>query len=240
MPAILDLTGEKYNRLTVIGRADRGDCGKTRWKCRCDCGKTIDVFTMHLRANHTKSCGCLPRRNSDRIKDENGALVRPAGYGSWKAMQSRCYCESDPSYKNYGGRGITVCDRWRGPKGLAQFLKDMGPKPTPDHSVGRKNGELPYCPDNCRWETPLQQGEKRRNSNTIKHDGKAQHIAAWTRELGLKPGGVRLRLSRGWSVHKALSTPRLGRAPADAGIKPEPAGCVNQGVKNDAREWLAD
>jgi hypothetical protein len=239
MPALLDLTGEKYNRLTVICRAPHN--GKfTQWRCRCDCGREVDVITMHIRSGHTKSCGsgCIPRRNSDRIVNSAGKLVRPDGYWSWKAMQSRCYCKSDDNYKKYGARGITVCDRWRGAYGLAQFLKDMGPKPSPNHSVGRKDWKLGYFPDNCRWETALQQGERKKNSNMITHEGKTQHISAWTRELGLKPGSLRLRLSRGWSVHKALSTPRLGRAPAPAGMKPAKAGCVNQGVGNTPEDEL--
>lgn len=237
---MLDLTGEKYHRLTVICRAERTST-KTRWSCRCDCGTLIEVNTIHLRNSHVKSCGCIPRRNSDRVMNEHGKLVRPEGFGSWKAMQSRCYCKSDDSYEKYGARGITVCDRWRGPKGLAQFLRDMGPKPSPDHSVGRKNWKLGYSPGNCRWETALEQGERKQNSNMLTHGGKTQHMTAWTRELGLKPGSLRLRLNRGWSVHKALSTPRLGGAPADTGMKPEPAGCVNQVSRSlDDRSWLAD
>jgi hypothetical protein len=237
MPALLDLTGEKYNRLTVICRAPRV-ADKTRWSCRCDCGKIVEVHTMHLRSGHTKSCGCIPRRNSDRVLNAEGKLVRPDGFWSWKAIQKRCYDENDPSYANYGGRGIKMCDRWRGPRGLAQFLADMGPRPSPKHSVGRKDGNMDYTPDNCRWETPIQQGEKKRNSNMLTHAGKTQHITAWTRELGLRAGSLRLRLNRGWSVHKALSTPRLGRAPADSGMRPESTGCVNQGATGAPEDEL--
>ncbi len=229
MPALLDLTGEKYNRLTVIDRAPHS--GKfTQWRCRCDCGNIVNVITMHIRSGHTKSCGCIPRQNSDRVINGNGKLVRPDGYWSWKAMQSRCYCQGDSNYKKYGARGITVCRRWRGKGGLSNFLKDMGPRPSPDHSVGRRTGNCNYSPETCKWETPLEQGANKRNANVLTHGGKSMHITAWTRELGLKTGSLRLRLNRGWSVHKALSTPRLGGAPADTGMKPMPTGCMNQGA----------
>jgi hypothetical protein len=234
MPALLDLTGEKYNRLTVLRRADKGACGKTRWLCRCDCGNQLEVFTMHLRAEHTKSCGCIPRQNSDRVMAADGKMVRPPGYGSWKAMISRCYNKCEPRYADYGGRGITVCDRWRGRGGLANFLADMGPKPSPKHSVGRQKSDKGYEPSNCRWETHLEQGRNKRNANLLTHKGKTLHIAAWDRELGLHTGGVRLRLSRGWTVHEALSTPRRFRAPA-APDKTEATGCANQ--EAEASEW---
>jgi hypothetical protein len=242
MPALLDIKGEKYNRLTVLHRAPRTECNKTRWRCRCDCGNVIDVFTMHLRGNHTKSCGkCIPRQNSDRVLNEKGELVRPDGYHSWKAIQSRCYCKSDSRYAEYGGRGIEVCPQWLGKGGLAQFLKDMGKRPSKKHSVGRKTSDCNYAPENCKWETPLEQGRNKRNANMLTLGDRTMHIAAWDRELGLHTGGVRLRLSRDWSVHKALSTPRLGRAPVGSGVNPKPTGCANQEVDQvNPRWWLAD
>lgn len=140
-------------------------------------------------------------------------MVRPDGFYSWKSLQSRCYCQSDPNYKKYGARGITVCERWRGAGGLANFLADMGPRPTKKHSVGRAKSTDNYSPETCKWETPLEQGQNKSNANLLTHNGRTMTMAAWTRELGLAPGNLRLRLNRGWSVHKALSTPRLGKAP---------------------------
>lgn len=244
MPALLDLKGEKYNRLTVIGRAPKGDCGKTKWRCRCDCGNIVELFTMHIRSGHTKSCGCIPRQNSDRVLDKKtGKMVRPDGFWSWKSIQSRCYTKSDPNYKRYGARGITVCDRWLGKGGLKNFLDDMGPRPSKSHSVGSKDFRIGYTPANCKWETPIEQGANKRNSRMFTHNGKTQHLTAWERDLGLCLGSLRLRLNRGWKLHEALSTPRLGRAPVASGMKPETTGCVNQEAarQNDGlREWLAD
>lgn len=208
----LELAGQKFNKLTVLHRVPNQ--GRfTRWLCQCECGNTKEVNTNHLRFDHVKSCGCIPRQNSERVVGEGGKMVRPDGYWSWKSIQSRCYCESDPNYKNYGARGIKMCDRWRGPGGLANFLADMGPKPTPDHSVGRQKNDVGYCPENCRWETDLEQAANTRQMRMLTCNGKTQHIAAWARELGLNVGGIHLRLRRGWSIEKALSTPRLGKAP---------------------------
>lgn len=207
----LDLTGQKYHKLTVLHRVpNKGR--HTRWLCQCECGNTKEANTNHLRFDHVRSCGCIPRQNSERVLKE-GKLVRPDGYHSWKAIQSRCYCESDENYRKYGAKGITVCDRWRGLGGLANFLADMGPKPSPRHSIDRIKSTDNYSPETCRWATPLEQGQNKRNANLLTHNGKTQTMAAWTRELGLATGNLRLRLNRGWTVHEALSTPRLGKVP---------------------------
>jgi hypothetical protein len=144
---------------------------------------------------------------------KDGKMVRPDGYWSWKSIQSRCYCKSDDNYKKYGAKGIRVCERWLGQGGLANFLADMGPKPSPKHSVGRAKSTDNYGPDTCKWETPLEQGQNKSNANLLTHEGRTMTISAWTRELGLATGGLRLRLNRGWTIHEALSTPRLGKAP---------------------------
>jgi hypothetical protein len=211
MPAKLDLTGHKFHRLTVLREAPRSAKNKTKWLCVCECGNEIAVHTMHLRAGHTKSCGCIPRQNSDRVLDpESGEMVRPDGYYSWTAIRSRCYCTSDLSYPDYGGRGIVMCERWRGPGGLANFLSDMGAKPARDYSVGRIDPNGNYSPENCRWENDIQQAVSKRGVRLVEHNGKKQSIMAWERELGLSVGGIHWRIRRGWTKDQAFSVPRQG------------------------------
>lgn len=212
MPHKIDLTGQRFHRLTVIEQGPYDTNLLVRWKCRCDCGNETLVRSQALRLGRIKSCGCLPRQNSERVLDPvSGKMVRPPGYGSWTAMKSRCYCKADDSYHKYGAKGITVCDRWLGADGLKNFLTDMGPKPSPHHSVGRKDWRLGYTPENCEWQTSIEQGLYKSNSRMFTHNGKTQCLTAWERELGLAIGSLRLRLKRGWSLHKALSTPRLNR-----------------------------
>lgn len=231
MPNKIDLTGQRFGKLTVIEQGPYDKNLLVRWRCKCDCGNETLVRSQALRIGRIKSCGCMPRQNSDRVLDpKTGEMVRPEGYGSWVSIRSRCYCESDPSYAKYGARGITMCDRWRGPDGLKNFLSDMGPKPSPMHSVGRKNWRLGYFPQNCEWQTPTQQGENKKNSKMLTHNGKTQCAAAWERELGLATGGLALRLMRGWSLHRALSTPRLLRGLASAKRVSKTEACVNQAV----------
>ncbi len=186
-------------------------------------------MTMHLMSGHTQSCGCKPRQNSDRVADTNGKMVRPDGYWSWKAIQNRCYTKSASSYHKYGGRGIKVCDRWLGPGGLANFLSDMGPRPSKKHSVGRNHPDANYGPDSCKWETAFEQGQNKRNARMLTLNGRTQSITTWNRELGLAKGGLHDRLRKDWTVERALSTPGPFRVPAPAGIKPTDSRCVNQG-----------
>lgn len=219
MPTKLDLTGQKFGKLTAVSEAAPNARGQYMWNCVCECGQTRVVRTINLRAGTSRSCGCTNPKNfnTDRVLDPiSGKMVRPDGYGSWKAMQSRCYTQSDPSYSDYGGRGIRMCDRWLGQGGLSNFLADMGPKPDKHYSVERIDPNGNYCPENCRWANPFEQSNNRRGLNWITHNGKTQTITQWNRELGLGVGGLELRLRRGWSLHEAISTPRLG------GLRPPP------------------
>lgn len=240
MPNKLDLTGQKFGKLTVISEAPKR--GKhCHWNCVCECGNKRVVRTNNLRMGTSKSCGCVNPRNfnTDRVLDpRTGKMVRPDGYHSWKAIQSRCYTKSNLSYADYGGRGITVCDRWRGPGGLANFLSDMGTKPTPLHSVERVNPNGNYCPENCVWADKTEQSNNRRGLNWITHNGRTMTITQWNRELGLAEGGIEFRLRRGWSIHEAISTPRRG------GLRSSPNEigndrCLNQGrkIREIAPEW---
>lgn len=223
MPAKLDLTGQTFNKLTVIKEAPRVASNKSRWYCRCECGNEIAVHTMHLRSGHTKSCGCIPRQNSDRVMNEEGEMVRPDGYHSWKAIQSRCYSKSDSSYPRYGGAGITMCDRWRGKDGLKNFLADMGPRPSPEHSVGRIDWRGNYCPENCEWQDHIEQGRNKKNTYWLTLGNKTQGVRDWERELGLAVGGLRARLRRGWPLEQALTLPGMSPKKKRSQLKAETA-----------------
>lgn len=150
-----DLTGQRFGRLVVTSDAPR--LGKTSgacWNCVCDCGGSAIVRGYHLRSGHTQTCGC--RRSLGFVTTERVAVER----ATWRAMLHRC---SDLESKRYGGRGITVCERWK--DSFESFLADMGKRPSPAHSIDRIDNDGNYEPGNCRWATRKEQA---RNSTTTK------------------------------------------------------------------------
>ena len=159
-----NLIGRRFGRLVVVNRAAPNDKQKrVRWACRCDCGNVITVRTDGLKTGSTASCGCAHRDYVARsllVHGHNRCNGRTSEYYSWGSMNARCYQPSHSSYKYYGGRGIAVCEQWR--TAFAVFYTDMGPKPTPKHSIDRINCNGNYEPVNCRWATTVEQRANRR------------------------------------------------------------------------------
>lgn len=151
----------KFGRLTVTGEvhvtSSKG-VGRWDWTCICDCGKALSVRKRAVQTGHTTSCGCF---HSERVAGNNyrHGLSRTAIYGIWIGMWTRCTKPGHDSYPDYGGRGITICDRW---KVFTNFAADMGPRPSPRHSLDRMNNDGNYEPSNCRWATPKQQANNTR------------------------------------------------------------------------------
>lgn len=124
----------------------------------------------------------------------------------WYAMRQRCSNPNYKDFKHYGGRGIYVCDRWK--DSFENFISDMGPRPSPKHSVERLNNDGPYSPDNCAWATQKEQTRNQRRTHWIEFDGKRQSMKDWSEQLGISYTKLRRRLNTlGWSVDKALTTP---------------------------------
>lgn len=157
MPVLIDITGKRFGRLVVISRAPRDGHGNDKWDCRCDCGKPTTVLGYSLRSGETKSCGCLSREITSKRATTHGLGTKAPEYEAWKGLSKRCANENTKCYNRYGGRGVTVCNRWRGVDGYPNFLSDMGKKPTAEHSLDRINNDGNYEPNNCRWATKAQQ-----------------------------------------------------------------------------------
>lgn len=165
----IDLTGQRFERLYVLREVDRRPCGKQflkQYECICDCGKTIVVLHNNLQKRHTRSCGCLSREriNAHSIKHGHNRKGKPTPtYRSWVGMVYRCTNPRGNRYKQYGGRGIRVCERWLGPDGFKNFLADMGSRPK-GLSLDRIDVNGNYEPTNCRWATVYEQRNNRRDS----------------------------------------------------------------------------
>jgi hypothetical protein len=190
---IKDERGKPYGKLTVIELHSIRQ--EAIWLCRCDCGNTTTVAGSDLRTGGTKSCGC-------GRKTQGGGYKAPE-YATWKMMKARCYNTNNAEYHNYGARGIVVCDRWR--RSFVNFLSDMGARPFAGASIDRfPNNDGNYEPGNCRWATPLEQGQNTRKVVNLTYDGKTQCIRAWARDLNIQHCVIRARLKRGLPLHLVL------------------------------------
>jgi hypothetical protein len=134
-----------------------------------------------------------------------------AEYRTWEGMIGRCCCPGKSGYRKYGGRGITVCDRWQGELGFSCFLADLGPRPTARHSIDRIDNARGYEPGNCRWATASEQALNRRSAHIITAGGSAKHIGEWAEALGVPVSTIYARLERGWSPQRAVLEPPMMR-----------------------------
>jgi hypothetical protein len=210
----LDLTGEIFGSLTVLGR----DNAQSQWRCRCVCGTETTVRTGNLRLAKGDRCTCAIREKTRARRRSHGESGNPE-YRAWSEMKTRCENQASTSYADYGGRGIQIDPRWA--TSFETFLADMGRKPTPRHTLDRRDTEKGYGPDNCRWATQREQQNNRRNNHLLTHEGITLTTSEWARRVGLSPDALERRLNLlKWSVEKALTTPERGWGPGRPKVHP--------------------
>lgn len=164
------LEGKTFGRLKVIKEVPkRNKYGKILWQCLCCCGKETTVLGRALKNGTTKSCGCLLKeiQLATVLRGTKHGMCHYPEYFIWKGIKSRCLNKNDTGYKWYGARGISICKRWLKFK---NFYKDMGKRPSLKHSIDRINTNGNYEPKNCRWATPKEQANNRRNSIKIDYE----------------------------------------------------------------------
>lgn len=196
MPKFIDRTGKRFGRLTVVGVV-QPYCKTNKWQCICDCGKVKEIHVSNFC--NTKSCGCLCAENLSKMRKTHG-MAKTRIYHIWCNMRRRCNDVKNQAYDRYGGRGITVCERWMK---FENFLKDMGERPE-GMSLDRIDNNSGYSPDNCRWATTVEQNNNQRKNVFITLEGKTQTLAQWCREKGMLYRLVRKRLHLGWSPERAF------------------------------------
>lgn len=185
-----DLRGRKIGRLKVLDFHHKGGKkGRTYYyTCLCDCGNTCVKSSSYLLANDEKiphkSCGCWHRELSVAASTKHGhGKKTDATYKAWVELKLRCCNPNNRAYKDYGGRGIKVCDRWL--HSFENFLADMGERPGKEYSIDRIDNNGDYCPENCRWATDETQCNNRRSNINITYRGRTQTLMQWCEELGL-------------------------------------------------------
>jgi len=203
MPARLDLSGQSFDRLVVLERGpNKGK--KTRWVCQCSCGNLCLVKTLDLQRKHVRSCGCLQKEVLQTLHRTHGMRDAPEYY-IWSHMRDRCQNAAVWNYKNYGGRGIAVCEEWQ--NSFERFFADMGPRPSPQHSLERIDNNLGYSKANCAWiPKALQQRNTRRN-RLITIGSRTECLQEWLHITGIHEATFRNRIRQGLTEEEALTIP---------------------------------
>lgn len=204
----IDVSGHVFGKLTVIGRAINDPRPGWRWLCACECGNKVTVTGGNLVTDRTKSCGCLKGIRAGNLRRTHGRSKTPE-YAIWTTMIDRCENAQNKNYERYGGRGIRMCDSWR--NDFTNFYNDIGPRPSPKHTVERINNDGPYSAENCKWATRREQGNNTARNRFVLFRGQTKSISQWGRELSIEPSTLRCRLNSGMSVEEALTKPLWAR-----------------------------
>lgn len=202
MPKLIDLSGQRFGRLTVIERADSSK-GKTKWLCKCECGKETVVFASNLTRGIAKSCGCLRNEVTSKRRTIHGQR-RSRLYNIWEQMKGRCTRSTHPFYRLYGGRGITICEEWK--DSFKPFHDWATANGYADNlTIDRIDTNGNYCPENCRWADMVTQANNTSRNHLLEYNGEVHTLAEWSKLTGINYMSLKTRIRRGWSVERALT-----------------------------------
>lgn len=214
----LSLIGKRFNRLLVISEAPVRK-QKSFWNCACDCGNELVICGSGLMNGQTQSCGCLQKERASAATFKHKA-TKTTEYYSWVNMKTRCYNRKCEDYKDYGGRGIAVCDKWR--NDFVAFLEDMGKKPSKRHSIDRINTDGNYEPNNCRWGTDEVQSRNKRSNRWFEHNGIKMILDDWADYFGCHQGNLSNSIkTRGFDGVYDFYMQKYGSLPVNTFVKRE-------------------
>lgn len=205
MRKAIDLTGRRVGKLTVVSLSDRLYGRQKIYECKCDCGNVVYVRACHITSGHTKSCGCLKSESMKKVATKHGRS-RERLAQIWYGMRKRCSNNNCEQFKNYGGRGITVCDEWL--HDFQAFYDWAMANGYEDHlTIDRIEVNGNYSPDNCRWITNKDQQNNRRTSHLLTYKGETRSLKDWSKIVGINYSTLKGRINvYGWSAEKALET----------------------------------
>ena len=190
-----DISGHRFGCLTAICFVRLSPNRSAVWLCQCDCGNTVEVLGSSLRSGNTRSCGCQIGIIHGHSKERSHRI--------WQRMMKRCYDPNATRFKDWGGRGISVCERWHT---YENFLSDMGQCPD-GMSINRKNNDGNYEPGNCDWATSIEQNNNRRDNRILEVGGVEHTVAEWSRISNIGPSTIMKRLNLGWTPKDAVTKP---------------------------------
>lgn len=204
MGKIIDLTGQRFGRLTVIEKAGVNKHHASLWKCQCDCGGSTVVAGSSLKIGNTRSCGCIQRKRTQET------LTTHCGSGTrlhriWKMMKQRCYNKNSADYMRYGGRGITICDEWL--NNFAMFQEWSYANGYREYlTIDRIDNDKGYSPDNCRWATEKEQANNRHKTITITYQGETKPLTYWAELKGIPYSVLKARILKyDWPIERAMT-----------------------------------
>ena len=203
----IDLTGQRFGRLTVICRADNyikpNGHKESAWLCRCECGKETVITRTNLK--RARSCGCSKGKYISDSKITHG-MSNSRLYRIWRNMKNRCYNPNVERYNRYGGRGIKICDEWK--DDFQVFYEwSMNHGYSDKLSIDRIDTNGNYSPNNCRWITMPEQADNKSNSRLFEFNNSAHTVSEWSEKTGISRDVIWNRIKRGWSIDKVLTQP---------------------------------
>ena len=201
MGKIINMVGQKYEKLTVLSQVGVNKSGEKMYECLCECGNKKIIRGNSMRRGLTTSCGCYRSKyisSKNKVHENCGTPT----YKSWTAMKSRCLNPNTTAYQNYGGRGIKICDEWMN---FENFLKDMGEKPK-GKTLDRIDFNGNYEPSNCRWASIQEQNRNTRQNVMITYNGETLCMKEWAERLSIPYPKLQHRIRSGWDIKRALET----------------------------------